>query len=51
MPTMTVQPDEQLKAVLPAPPSARRTFPQNDELALFTEVYDDGSCRSHRWTS
>lgn len=38
---MTAKPDEQLKAVLPAPPIGLRTFPQNDEIALFTEIYDN----------
>jgi VWFA-related protein len=45
---VTAQGDEQLKAVLPAPPTGQRTFPQGDELALFTEVYDDGRLPSHR---
>lgn len=37
---MTARSDEQIRAVLPASPIALRTFPQNDELALFAEVYD-----------
>jgi VWFA-related protein len=37
----TARPDEQLKQVLPAPPVALRRFPQNDELMLFAEVYDN----------
>ena len=37
----TVKADEQLQAVLPAPPVALRAFPQNDEIALFAEVYDN----------
>jgi hypothetical protein len=36
----TPRQDDQLKDVLPAAPVALRTFPQNDELALFAEVYD-----------
>ncbi len=32
--------DEQMKVVLPGPPVAMRTFAQNDEIALFAEVYD-----------
>lgn len=44
----TVRADEQLKAVLPVPPSAERTFPQNDELALFAEIYDDGRAPEHK---
>ena len=40
--------DEQTRTVLPAPPMAQRTFPQNDEIALFTEIYDDGTAASHK---
>ena len=45
---MTARPDDQLKAVLPAPPIALRTFPQNDELALFAEVYDNSGKGPHK---
>ena len=45
---MTVRADEQLKGVLPVPPTAQRTFPQNDELALFAEIYDDGRAPEHK---
>jgi VWFA-related protein len=44
---VTARPDEQLRSVLPASPTALRTFPQNDELALFAEVYDDGRLPPH----
>jgi VWFA-related protein len=44
----TARADEQLKAVLPVPPTAERTFPQNDELALFAEIYDDGRAPDHK---
>src|SRR5262245_15908184 len=37
---MTAHPDEQIKNVLPAFPTALRTFPRNDEIALFAEIYD-----------
>ena len=37
----TVKPDDELKAVLPGPPAARREFARGDELALFAEVYDN----------
>jgi VWFA-related protein len=40
--------DEELKNVLPAPPVAVRSFPQNDEIALFTEVYDNEGDVSHK---
>jgi hypothetical protein len=36
-----VKPDDQLKDMLPAPPVAARSFPQNDGIALFAEVYDN----------
>jgi VWFA-related protein len=45
---VTVRPDEQTRTMLPAPPIALRTFPQNDELALFAEVYDDGALPPHK---
>lgn len=44
----TMKPDEQLKAVLPAPPVALRSFPQNDEIALFAEVYDNTGKAPHK---
>jgi VWFA-related protein len=44
----TVRGDDQLQAVLPAPPIGLRTFPQNDEIALFTEVYDRPGNVPHR---
>jgi hypothetical protein len=45
---VTARPDEQTRSVLPAPAIAQRTFPQNDEIALFTEIYDDGTAPSHK---
>src|SRR4051812_41598387 len=44
----TVRADEQLKPMLPAPPIALRTFPQNDEIALFAEVYDNAGASPHK---
>jgi len=44
----TAKADEQLKGVLPAPPIALRSFPQNDELALFAEVYDNAANTPHK---
>ena len=46
--SVTVRPDEQLREGLPAPAVAMRTFPQNDELALFTEVYERAGAPPHR---
>jgi VWFA-related protein len=44
----TVRADEQLRTVLPAPPVGARTFPQNDEIALFAEVYDNSGNTPHK---
>jgi len=44
----TVKADEQLKPMLPGPPIAMRAFPQNDEIALFAEVYDNASTTPHK---
>ena len=44
----TVRPDEQLRGVLPAPPVALRSFPQDDEIALFAEVYDNSASSPHK---
>lgn len=44
----TLKPDEQLKAVLPGPPVASRSFPQNEELSLFAEVYDNAAATPHK---
>jgi VWFA-related protein len=44
----TVKADEQLKPMLPGPPIALRSFPQNDEIALFTEVYDNAGATPHK---
>jgi hypothetical protein len=45
---MTARPDDVLKQVLPAPPVAARAFAQNDELAVFTEVYDNSGSAPHK---
>ena len=34
--------------VLPGPPIGLRTFPQNDEIALFAEVYDNAGSTPHK---
>src|SRR4051812_14468304 len=44
----TVKADEQLKPMLPGPPIALRAFPQNDEMSLFTEVYDNAGSTPHK---
>jgi hypothetical protein len=40
--------DEQFKTMLPAVPGASRTFPRNDELLLFAEVYDNEPTKPHK---
>jgi VWFA-related protein len=37
----TAKPDEELRQLLPGPPAATRTFAQNEQVALFTDVYDN----------
>ena len=34
--------------MLPGPPVAARSFPQNDEVALFAEVYDNQGSKPHK---
>ncbi len=43
----TARPDETLAAVLPGPPAALRLFPQNDEVALYAEIYDNEGGAPH----
>jgi len=45
---ITATADEQARAMLPAPPTVMRSFPQNDELGLFAEVYDDDRAPAHK---
>ncbi|HZR22575.1 MAG TPA: VWA domain-containing protein [Vicinamibacterales bacterium] len=44
----TAHPDEQTRGVLPAPAAALRSFPQNDEVALFAEIYDNETKVAHK---
>jgi VWFA-related protein len=37
--TLIAHADEQAKSILPALPTATRTFPRDDEIAVFAEVY------------
>jgi len=51
MPTTTPDPTvTEFKDALPAPPTPTRTFPRNDTLAVFTEVYDNVGKTPHRVT-
>jgi VWFA-related protein len=45
--TSTVKTDDELKAVLPGAPVARRDFPRGDHLALYAEVYDNETKAPH----
>ncbi len=45
---VTAKGDDQLKDILPAAPVASRSFPQNDEIALFAEVYDNQAATPHK---
>jgi hypothetical protein len=40
--------DELIKKLLPAPPTATRTFPLDDEIAAFVELYDAGGQSSRQ---
>jgi VWFA-related protein len=44
----TVKADDQLRSVLPASPVAVRSFPQNDQVAIFAEVYDNSGNIAHK---
>jgi VWFA-related protein len=44
----SVNPDPDLKNLLPGPPTALREFPRNDTLAVFADVYDNRSDTPHR---
>ena len=44
----TANPDPGLKDVLPAPPTAIRTFPRSDTLSIFADVYDNQASSPHR---
>ena len=45
--TPTARPDEQLKAILPAPAATQREFPTSDTIALFVEAYDNEVSKPH----
>jgi VWFA-related protein len=44
----TAKPDTELRTLLPGPPVAARSFPQNDQLAVFTDVYDNDVTPAHK---
>jgi VWFA-related protein len=43
----TARADADLRQVLPGPPVASRTFPQNDQIAFFTDIYDNDLSNVH----
>jgi hypothetical protein len=46
--TPSIQPDPVVSKLLPAPATSRREFPQSDELALYTEIYDNDTSKQPR---
>jgi hypothetical protein len=44
----TAHADDQLRGVLPGPASTVRSFAQNEEVALFAEVYDNQGATPHK---
>ena len=44
----TAKQDAELGSLLPGPPVAMRSFPQNDQLAVFTDVYDNDVSPAHK---
>lgn len=46
-PALVAAYDDRLKAVMPRAPTALRTFTQNDEIAVFAEIYDSDLKGSH----
>jgi VWFA-related protein len=44
----SVNPDPELKAIMPTPPTAVREFARGDKLSVFTEIYDNQTGTPHR---
>ena len=44
----TARPDAELRTLLPGSPVAARTFAQNDQLAIFADVYDNDVTPVHK---
>jgi VWFA-related protein len=44
----TVKPDNELRMLLPGPPAGVRSFAQNEQIALFTDVYDNDVTPVHK---
>lgn len=45
----TIAADAALATILPGAPTARRAFPPNDTLAVYTEIYDNDLAKAHRF--
>ncbi len=45
--TLTARGDEQLMKLMPAPPVSLRTFPQDDDVVVFAEIYDRSGNAPH----
>jgi len=45
--TLTARPDALLQKAMPAPPVALRTFPQDDEVLVFAEIYERADATPH----
>jgi VWFA-related protein len=46
--TPSIQPDQVVSKMLPAAATSKRQFPRGDQLALYTEIYDNISSREPR---
>jgi hypothetical protein len=46
--TQTARPKDPLAKLLPGPLTTYREFPQNDQIAFFTEVYDNQASTPHK---
>jgi hypothetical protein len=46
--TPSIQPDQIVSKLLPAPATSRREFPRNDVVAFYTEIYDNDTSRQVR---
>jgi VWFA-related protein len=45
--TLTARPDPILQRAMPAPPVALRSFPQDDEVLVFAEIYERAASTPH----
>ncbi len=46
--TPTARPDEQLKPLLPGPPTTDRVFSADDEISMFVDIYDNETKKPHK---